>query len=319
MDSLIFSSDPVWSQTTKSGFRQQVFVMYHATREVENVAGVLDRGFNISQSKGRNLLLGDGLYVSRDIFKTQEYGEVCFKLLVYPGKAVRVTEMADPLRTTWQSEFSSAWVPPTRGMGSGKEETCVKSSAQVRILGIAYGHEHLDPVTQSRVRNLFGTGDSLDRGENHVLDLMLEELGIVYSTFVHQGSNLMLEVSGLNSVQAEDWSGFENQLWSRTWDNCLENKATGKVLVSDGEGLWMEEVDAAGNREQRWRVDGKGRMVHKASNRLLALEQRGGGRVEMRLFREADRESWRFRCLDQTRTVDSFVQFTPWQDMLVWD
>ena len=128
----------------------------------------------------------------------------------------------------------------------------------MRILGIAYGHELLDPVTQSRVRNLFGTGDSLDRcllvmccrqcsdltrGENHVLDLMLEELGIVYSTFVHQGSNLMLQVtrqllhtisflmkvSGLNSVQAEDWSGFENQLWSRTWDNCLENKATGKV------------------------------------------------------------------------------------------
>lgn len=100
-----------------------MFVMYHATREIENVAGVLDGGFQISQSKGRNLLLGDGLYVSRDIFKTQEYGEVslamycthrsyyyiglnckqvCFKLLVYPGKAVRVTEMADPLRTTWQ-------------------------------------------------------------------------------------------------------------------------------------------------------------------------------------------------------------------------
>jgi len=319
MDSLIFSSDPVWSQTTKSGFRQQVFVMFHATREIENVAGVLDQGFKISQSKGRNLLLGDGLYVSRDILKTQEYGEVCFKLLVYPGKAVRVTEMEDPLRTTWQSEYSSAWVPPTRGMGSGKEETCVKSSAQVRILGIAYGHELLDPVTQSRVRNLFGTGDSLDRGENHVLDLMLEELGIVYSTFVHQGSNLMLEASGLNSVQAEDWSGFENQLWSRTWDNCLENKATGKVLVSDGKGLWLENVDAAGCREQRWRVDGKGRMVHKASNQLLALVQNGGGRVEMRSFREADREAWRFRCLDQTRTVDSFVQFTPWQDMLVWD
>ena len=35
----------------------------------------------------------------------------------------------------------------------------------------------------------------LTRGENHVLDLMLEELGIVYSTFVHQGSNLMLEVT----------------------------------------------------------------------------------------------------------------------------
>ena len=77
---------------------------------------------------------------------------------------------------------------------------------------------------------------------------MLEELGIVYSTFVHQGSNLMLEVNrkvkahmiknvfafkaaSSSSVQVADWSGFENQLWSRTWDNCLENKATGKVLL----------------------------------------------------------------------------------------
>jgi len=319
MESLIFSSDPVWSQTTKSGFRQQVFAMYHATRNIRNVAEVLDQGFKISQNQGRNLLLGDGLYVSRDIFKTQEYGEVCFKLLVYPGKAVRVTEMNDPFRTSWQSEFSSAWVPPTPGMGSGKEETCVKSSAQVRILGIAYGHELLDPVTQSRVRDLFGTGDSLDRGENHVLDVMLEELGIVYSTFVHQGSNLMLEAASSSSVQVADWSGFENQLWSRTWDNCLENKATGKVMVSDGHDLWLEEVDAAGKKEQRWRVDGKGRMVHKASNKLLALVQRHGGQVEMKSFREADREAWRFRCLDQTRTVDSFVHFTPWQDMLVWD
>ena len=42
------------------------------------------------------------------------------------------------LMFTMQSEFSSAWVPPTRGMGSGKEETCVKSSAQVPILAICF-------------------------------------------------------------------------------------------------------------------------------------------------------------------------------------
>ena len=36
-----------------------------------------------------------------------------------------------------------------------------------------------------------------------------------------------------SSVQVADWSGFENQLWSRTWDNCLENKATGKVLLEN--------------------------------------------------------------------------------------
>ena len=78
-------------------------------------------------------------------------------------------------------------------------------------------------------------------------------------------------------------------------------------MVSDGHDLWLEEVDAAGKkylfsfpqntsdsllniREQRWRVDGKGRMVHKASNKLLALVQRHGGQVEMKSFREADRE-----------------------------
>ena len=55
--------------------------MYHATRNIRNVAEVLDQGFKISQNQGRNLLLGDGLYVSRDIFKTQEYGEVASILI----------------------------------------------------------------------------------------------------------------------------------------------------------------------------------------------------------------------------------------------
>ena len=34
--STLFAKDPVWSQTTKSGFRHQVFVMYHSTKK-ENV------------------------------------------------------------------------------------------------------------------------------------------------------------------------------------------------------------------------------------------------------------------------------------------
>ena len=199
----IFSRDPVWSQTTKSGFRQQVFVMYHATRDVANVADILDQGFKISQGgAARNLALGDGLYVSRDIEKTLGYGDVCFKLLVYPGKTVLVEEQGDPMRTSWQGEYSSAWIPATCGWvrGAGvpgtREETCVKSSSQVRVLGAAYGHELLDPATQARLADLFGTGDTLGTRENQVLDAMLEELGIQYSTFVHQGSATMLEASG---------------------------------------------------------------------------------------------------------------------------
>ena len=52
-----------------------------------------------------------------------------------------------------------------------------------------------------------------------------------------------------------------------------------------GEGGGVAMMD--GGKEGP-RVDGKGRMVHKASNQLLALLP--GGRVEMRSFREADRE-----------------------------
>ena len=44
---------------------------------------------------------------------------------------------------------------------------------------------------------------------------------------------LAFKAASSSSVQVADWSGFENQLWSRTWDNCLENKATGKVILQN--------------------------------------------------------------------------------------
>ena len=81
---------------------------------------------------------------------------------------------------------------------------------------MAYGHELLDSATKSRVRNLFGTAEGLDQRENRVLDLMLEDLGIVYSSFVHQGSSLFLEASlGSSEVRCGDWTGADSQLWSR--------------------------------------------------------------------------------------------------------
>ena len=36
-----FSRSPVWSQTTTSGFHQQVFVMYHSTNTEDNVESIL--------------------------------------------------------------------------------------------------------------------------------------------------------------------------------------------------------------------------------------------------------------------------------------
>ena len=102
---LIFSRDPLWSQTTKGGFRQQIFVMYHATAW-ENVSYILREGFKDSQ--GSRLTLGSGLYVSRDKGKAELYGEVCCKLLAYPGKTYGVWNPKDPLRFSWNRHHSSA-------------------------------------------------------------------------------------------------------------------------------------------------------------------------------------------------------------------
>jgi hypothetical protein len=62
--------------------------MYHSTNDPRNVSNILNYDFNIS--KGSHNLLGDGLYVSRDIEQTVRYGHVCFKLLVYLGKTLGV-------------------------------------------------------------------------------------------------------------------------------------------------------------------------------------------------------------------------------------
>lgn len=322
--SYVFSRDPAWMQTTRSGFRQQVFVMYHSTKTLESAVKILTEGFNISQrgaSGNPNLFLGDGLYVSRDIHKTQMYGAICFKLLVYPGKTFVVEENTTPEdRVSWQGEFSSAWIPPNNKIHpTGLEETCVKSASQVRILGIAYGYEYLDFNTQSRVKDLFGTGDHLDPDENRVLDSMLEQLGIIYSSFVHLGSQLVLEADGRGGVGLKDWSGEDRQLWSRTWDNCLENKETGEVLtVLPSQCLpALKPVNVIGDKTQKWRLDGQERFLHKQSN--LYLSSANNRAVVMRSFQQGgDRENWMFRCLDQSRKTDSYVNFTPWQSMLSW-
>merc|ERR1719291_475175 len=91
----------------------------------------------ICVSIGRRMMLGDGVYVTRNIQKTLHYGEVCFKLLVYPGKTFIVDDTTpEEERTKWHTEYGSAWLVPNNSIHHTKqEETCVKSSSQVRILG----------------------------------------------------------------------------------------------------------------------------------------------------------------------------------------
>ena len=52
----------------------------------------------------------------------------------------------------------------------------MKSTDQVRILGVAYGHGHLDSTTQGRLRDREGSGDDLDHKEEEVLKEMIRSL-----------------------------------------------------------------------------------------------------------------------------------------------
>merc|ERR1719323_2124145 len=112
-------------------------------------------------------MLGNGVYVSASRAKAQAYGQVIFKLLVYPGDVCRVDRQGHPWQKTWQKYYDSAWVPRNCGMvPSGLEENCIKSESQILILGVCKGFRFLDIDAQNRERNLCGSSDpSMGDGE----------------------------------------------------------------------------------------------------------------------------------------------------------
>ena len=109
-----FSDISVWRQTTVSGFKQQAFIMFHGTNPDAASSIVRENRFRIST--GPDTMLGNGVYVSVSRAKAQAYGEVIFKLLVYPGDVCRVDRQGHPWQRKWQRCYDSAWVPQNCGM-----------------------------------------------------------------------------------------------------------------------------------------------------------------------------------------------------------
>ena len=117
-----FSDISVWRQTTTSGFRQQAFIMFHGTGLTAASSIVRENGFRISTGPGT--MLGNGVYVSASRAKAQAYGQVIFKLLVYPGDVCVVDRQGHPWQKTWQDCYDSAWVPRGCGMVPSGLEVC---------------------------------------------------------------------------------------------------------------------------------------------------------------------------------------------------
>ena len=141
MDKLPFSKRSVWGQLHHNSFKNQIFIMYHGTNAV-NAEGILNNGFRRSP-KERNML-GKGIYVAKDIQKTDRYGPITFKLLVYTGSIIKIDYQGHPRQKNWQRNYQSAWVPPNCGMvKSGLQENCIRDPKQIRILGVIRGFESL--------------------------------------------------------------------------------------------------------------------------------------------------------------------------------
>ena len=171
---------PVFCEKDGNGVDQSIFVLYHTT-QARNVKNILANGLKLSEGG----IQGPGLYFSLDVDKSLGGGVkrpgdqgVCFKVLVFTGRSMRATQ--PDTNGPWRQDFDSTFLPPeNKVLKSGNAELCVKSRHQVRVLGVAYGHDCLDVLSQSCFRNLDGTGDTLDTLEEEELEKLIKSLSIL--------------------------------------------------------------------------------------------------------------------------------------------
>ncbi|KAG8569283.1 hypothetical protein GDO81_014341 [Engystomops pustulosus] len=121
---------------------RRYYTMYHGTK-VPAAYSILRNGFRVSTGG----MLGEGVYVSRDIEKASKYPigatdqKVVLKLSVRVGKVKRIDRQDHPLRLTWHNHgYDSAWMPPGCGMvPSGQEEDCVYDPKRIKVTDVVRG------------------------------------------------------------------------------------------------------------------------------------------------------------------------------------
>jgi len=270
--------------------------MFHGTKP-KNVAPILRNGFDPSNP---HKMLGSGIYVSKDVGKAAPYGSVTLKLLVYPGNVRKITSQSDPHRTSWRDDHSSGWVPRNCGMvDSGREENVIKSKRQVRVLGVCRGWEELNNDTRRLTRRVSKKHTLDSSPEKDALKEFLVGQGIRYChlTNVQIGMHLSsIQVpSGEQLPLLSDIDrGNPFQLWTRSWDGCVENKADGLVLEEiDGSGRIVLTRPVAGKRSQKWKIDQAGRLINRNSKKA-AIAVLGGPDVETRTYNKNSSDMWRF-------------------------
>ena len=152
----LFTRPPV-RVIVRNNFKHRFYLTYHAT-PLHNAKNILENGFKPSGPSHN--MLGAGLYCSTDPQKTEAYGEIEFKLVAYAGRTVKIDRLDHPQRVSWARSYDTAWVPVGTLNKSGKQENCLRSVQQVKIVGISRGYELLDKETQKLTINKENTRGS---------------------------------------------------------------------------------------------------------------------------------------------------------------
>ncbi|MEE6484783.1 hypothetical protein FKM82_014027 [Ascaphus truei] len=148
-------TDDVWEEEFLPGYEEiilqsqdvpvngKIYVMFHGTT-VEFAEKIIKNGFK--QSTRGPLMLGPGVYVSRDKNKAARYplddndksDQVILKLIVNVGKVKKIDYQGHPLQKTWHEEgYDTAWVPEFCGMvKSGLEENCIWDPRRIKVVAI---------------------------------------------------------------------------------------------------------------------------------------------------------------------------------------
>ena len=257
----------VFNSKTFLGQEQKVYIMYHGTSP-DNALCILKEGFKPSTvtSTVHGMLLGQGVYVSRDMSKAIRYGKVVLKLLVYTGRTCKVETSNVTIRSTWQLTHDSAWIPPRCGnplAPSGLEETCVKDPGNILVLGVVMG-QHL--IVQGEGFQCFEGGHKLLPTEEVELRKFTEnlKLGYFYLKNISTGKILCVEPSSRScrleeSLSKSSCTCYALWTWLRDSTTVLQeddsqsgarrtgslcNKLSDRVLTikPEKEGLWLGAV-----------------------------------------------------------------------------
>ncbi|XP_066566476.1 GCRV-induced gene 2o [Amia ocellicauda] len=142
------------NQTPKDGGG---YTMFHGT-SISLATTIINQGFQ----RSRDGLLGEGVYISRNIDKAKCYplstdrkDKVVFKLKVRVGKVKKIDCDNHPMQKSWhQNGYDCAWVPPKSKISSiksGREEDCVWDPKRITVVDVACC---VDDATRHQLRKL---------------------------------------------------------------------------------------------------------------------------------------------------------------------